>query len=93
MTLGCIVFLLVTASLEIETISSAKTLTSCDIMLDSNMKINATLTDPILKLYKDQIKDFGYETNNINDYQSERAKIQFADNSNTISVSQHVKSV
>ena len=71
LTLGCIIFLLVTASLEVESISSAKTLTSCDIMLDSNMKINATLTDPILRLYKDQIKDFGYETNNINDYQSE----------------------
>ena len=93
MTLGCIVFLLVTASLEIESISSAKTLTSCDILLASNMKINATLTDPILRLYKDQIADFGYETSNINDYQSEKAKIQFADKSNTLTFGQHLKSV
>ena len=93
LTLGCIIFLLVTASLEVESISSAKTLTSCDIMLDSTMNINATLTDPILRLYKDQIKDFGYETDNINDYQTDNAKIQFADNSNTITLGQHLKSV
>ena len=62
LTLGCIIFLLVTASLEIDTISASKTLTSCDIMLDADMKINATLTDPILRLYQNQISDFGYET-------------------------------
>ena len=60
LTLGCIIFLLVTANLQIQSISMSKTLATCDILLTSKLAINATLTDPILRQYGHQIRDFGY---------------------------------
>ena len=61
LTLGCIIFLLVTASLQIQSITSMNTATSTDLILDgSYYSINPIMTDPILIKYKNEIKDFGY---------------------------------
>ena len=52
LTLGVIIFLLVSASLEIETITSKDKITSADLYLESTMNIGANYTDPVLFKYK-----------------------------------------
>ena len=68
LTLGCIIFLLVTASLEIESITNSNTLSNCDIEMYSFRSLNATEVDPVLLKYKDSIKDFGYQSAWIEQY-------------------------
>ena len=58
LTLGCIIFLLVTASLNLQTINNATTYTSSDILV--NYDLDPSVTDDILREYQDSILDFGY---------------------------------
>lgn len=66
LTLGCIIFLLVTANLEIQSINTKKEIGNADIYLPGDgieARINATFVDDIIRKYDSTIKDFGYVTN------------------------------
>ena len=41
---------------------------SADLILDKYMGVNPKKTDPILKKYKDDIKDFGYMSSVLEHY-------------------------
>ena len=43
-------------------------ITSADLYLESTMRIDANDTDPILRKYASNIKDFGYLTSAFDDY-------------------------
>lgn len=75
LTLGCIIFLLVTASLQIQSITSLNIATSCDLILQDG--IQAAQTDPVLLKYKSDIKDFGYLSYTVTDYQEWFASSKF----------------
>ena len=68
LSLGVIIFLLVSASLQIQTITTLNSITGPDIYCNEDMKIFANETDPVLRKYKDYIKDFGYMSNDANEY-------------------------
>ena len=85
LTLGCIIFLLVTANLEIQSIASMDELKNADIYLTSpkHAEINATATDAILQEYADSISDFGYTTMRVDRYQNYGvAKVKWSDRGN-----------
>ena len=70
LTLGCIIFLLVSATLQLSEITSLNTLADADIVItgknwfqldiDNYWYIFAETTDPVLLEYKDGIQDFAY---------------------------------
>ena len=67
LTLGCIIFLLTSANLQIETIATATLETDADIVIEnkhSSNKLYATQIDPVLQQYSSQISDFGYLSKN-----------------------------
>ena len=78
LSLGCIIFIIVAASLEIESINNFSVIQGVDIqvsMSDFYIEqdvcyygcITPDLFDPILKAYKDDIKSYGYQTRSIQD--------------------------
>ena len=83
LTLGCIIFLLVTANLEIQSISAMEEMSNADISLisDGNASIDSTITDEILKEYESSISDFGYTTAELVTYQG-GAKVKWSDRAN-----------
>ena len=52
----------------------------------SNHQINATLTDDVLRAYKDQIKDFGYVTDRAINYQIYGSTIHWSDRANMLPI-------
>ena len=83
LTLGCIIFLLVTANLEIQSIAAMEEMSNADISLisDGNASIDSTITDEILKEYESSISDFGYTTAELVTYQG-GAKVKWSDRAN-----------
>jgi hypothetical protein len=67
LSLGVIIFLLVSASLQIQTIATLDVITGPDIYCNEDMLIIANKTDPVLLKYKDYIKDFAYMSMNANE--------------------------
>ena len=74
LTLGCIVFLIVSANLQLRQITHARAIGGADLILSadgnfnqtsSNDAIYPTHTDPILFKYASEIKDFGYVTGDL----------------------------
>ena len=57
---------------------------SADLILDKFMGVDPKLVDPVLRKYKDDIKDFGYMSSVLEHYQNENAEFQFADRANLI---------
>ena len=73
LSLGCIIFIIVSASLEIEMISNYSVIQGVDVQVQidnyqnlDNQCIEGCITpdlfDPVLKAYKDHIKSYGYQT-------------------------------
>ena len=93
LTLGCIIFLLVTANLQVQSISSMHLVESADLMLDRYMGVDPKKTDPILLKYKNDIEDFGYMSSVLEHYQNEKAEFQFADRANLITKGQYITAV
>ena len=70
LTLGCIIFLLTSASLQIETINTLDTIDGADIVVEGAPdqwmdtpfagKLFANLTDPVLQQYAGSINSFAY---------------------------------
>ena len=78
LSLGCIIFIIVSASLEIQQIDDLSTVRGVDIDVKANsfyindegVCINCLLAeniDPLLLQYESHIKSFGYETVNLED--------------------------
>lgn len=83
LTLGCIIFLLVTASLQIQSITSMNSIKEADLYLSKTLQVNATLADPILQQYADDIRSFGYVSSEVNRYQNpDSATIRWSDRAN-----------
>lgn len=89
LTLGCIIFLLVTASLQIQSISSMDRIPGVDIYIfisngDNAITdaVDAKVTDPILMEFKDSIQDFAYITADVNYYQNTKAYVVSSDLAN-----------
>ena len=69
LTLGCIIFLLVTANLEIQSIAATHEIENADIYLRGKHRDLVPLNlDPILMKHKDQIKDFGFISDKVSKY-------------------------
>ena len=66
LTLGCIIFLLVTASLQIQSITASNAMSGADLFLKNH--VNATEAESVLYKYKDQIKDFAYISPSFTDF-------------------------
>ena len=80
LTLGCIIFLLVTASLEIQTISAANEIQNADIFVNSDATaILPRSVEPVLYKHEKDIKDFGYLTDRIEHYQRSGSVVRFSD--------------
>ena len=71
LTLGCIVFLVVSANLQLKQITNAETIGDADIILSSIGDFNSTIdnsaiyasdVESVLVKYASDIKDFGYIT-------------------------------
>lgn len=69
LTLGSIIFLLTSANLQIETITSLNTFTGADILIEGAAEnvdstgegiLRASMVDPTLQAYASVIDDFGY---------------------------------
>ena len=57
------------------------------------MKIDANLTDPVLRKYASSIKDFGYLSENFNAYQRSGAGAKFSDRANLVPHSQSIRAM
>ena len=68
LTLGCIIFLLVSANLQVQSVSSMHLIESADLMLDKFMGVDPKQIDPILRSYSGDIKDFGYMSSVLEHY-------------------------
>ena len=86
LTLGCIIFLLVTANLEIQSINAKKEIGNADIYLPgaAEAKINSTFVDDIMIKYNSTIKDFGYVTNHCERYVSVSSTFVWSDRANLV---------
>ena len=93
LTLGCIIFLLVTANLQVQSVTGMHNIESADIVLDQYMGVDPKLTDPILEKYADEIEDFGYMSSILNYYQNDQAEFQFADRANLVTKGQYIYAV
>jgi len=83
LTLGCIIFLLVTANLEIQSISASSEVANADIFLNTHgAEIDATFIDPILRKYSESIKDYGYVSAAVDAYQNSKAGVTWSDLAN-----------
>ena len=79
LALGCIIFLLVTCNLQLQTIIAQDTISGVDIALNSN-GFYANATDQVLRKWDDKIKDFGYWGANVATYRNRKgAEIYFGD--------------
>ena len=77
LTLGCIIFLLTSANLQIDTINQISTMSGPDIVIEGKSTyasdqdrpglINKTISDNVLQRYADKIKDFAYLSNSLAD--------------------------
>ena len=59
LTLGCVIFLLVGASLQVQTMAATSPATAYDLF-DETAPIFASDTDPVLLKYANKIESFGY---------------------------------
>ena len=82
LTLGVIIFLLVTLSLQVQTATRKNSTAGVDLYLSKHMGINATETDSILRKYKGNIQDFAYLTSELQNYQNEPSEFKVADRAN-----------
>ena len=57
------------------------------------MGVNATQTDPVLRKYRGNIKDFAYLTSELQNYQNEGALIKVADRANMGTVDIHASAM
>ena len=72
LTLGCIIFFLVTANLEILSISSINEVGTTDIFIGDDF-MSASLIDSVLIKYASSIKDFGFVTADVISWQAKRS--------------------
>ena len=93
LTLGCIIFLLVTANLEIQSIAATHEIENADIYLRGKHRDLVPLNlDPILMKHKDQIKDFGFISDKVSKYQASHAHDPQIKWSDRAKISNHVVS-
>ena len=91
LTLGCIIFLLVTATLELSEITAINTLADADIVVKGKDQFSVPSheqrwnflypiqVEEVLLQYKDDIKDFAWVTGELHNAQTSKASSQVSD--------------
>ncbi len=88
LTLGTIIFLLVSATLQLKIVAMMSTLAEGDLILSGGRIKPETIydeylfssdSDPVLITYKDKIRDFGYTTDEVSLSQNGEADTCFSD--------------
>ena len=68
LTLGCIIFLIVSANIQIESISQLASLANADISAtygEFEASLSAAVVDPVLLKYADSVLDFAFVTDEL----------------------------
>ena len=76
-SLGSIIFLLVSATLQLRLIQTGGTISNADLVIGGGF--NSADTDPVLLEYIDSIKDFAYVSEELSQTQNDEAKTCYSD--------------